>query len=31
MKEVVVKYDNRENVRDILNTRDNGDVVGFDK
>ena len=31
MKEVVVKYDRRENVFDILDPRDNRGVVCFDK
>ena len=31
MKEVVVKYDIRENGRDLLDHIDNRDVIGFDK
>ena len=31
IKYVVVKYDSQENGRDILDTRDNIDVISFDK
>ena len=31
MKEVAVKYDSREKIRGLLDPRDNGDVIGFEK